>query len=123
MVKGLFPIEELSARRTPFYYYDSALLRATLAEISSLLLRYPDWKVHYALKANFNPALLQIIAEYGLGADCATGGEIQAALDAGFAPDGIVYTGVGKRDEDIRLALNADDSMSNPWQNCRLLMK
>ncbi|MBQ9339123.1 MAG: diaminopimelate decarboxylase [Paludibacteraceae bacterium] len=107
MVKGLFPIEELSARRTPFYYYDSALLRATLAEISSLLLRYPDWKVHYALKANFNPALLQIIAEYGLGADCATGGEIQAALDAGFAPDGIVYTGVGKRDEDIRLALNA----------------
>ena len=105
MIKGLFPIAAFAERRTPFYYYDTALLRSTLAEVNNELSRYPGWQVHYALKANFNPGLLHIIAGYGLGADCATGGEIQAALDAGFRPASIVFTGVGKRDEDIRLGL------------------
>lgn len=107
MIKGQFPVEDFSSRRTPFYYYDTGLLRATLEEIRRQLERSPQWRVHYAVKANFNPEILRIIAEYGLGADCVTGGEIEAALEAGFAPSGIVYAGVGKRDEEIRLGLEA----------------
>lgn len=105
MIKGSFPIEELRAQRTPFYYYDISLLRSTLAQINSQLAQHPDWQMHYAVKANFNPQLLKVIADYGFGADCATGGEIKAALEVGFTPASIVYTGVGKRDEDILYGL------------------
>ena len=107
MIKGNFPTELFSSHRTPFYYYDTSLLRSTLASLCNELARYSEWQVHYAVKANFNPGLLNIISSYGLGADCATGGEIEAALSAGFAPSSIVFTGVGKRDEDIRLGLEA----------------
>ena len=105
MIKGEYPLELFDSQRTPFYYYNTALLRDTLEEIRSQLNRCPDWQVHYAIKANFNPEILRIIAKYGFGADCVTGGEIDAALDAGFSPTGIVYAGVGKRDEEIILGL------------------
>ncbi len=107
MIKGAFPVELFRDRRTPFYFYDTALLRSTLEEVRRQLSDRPDWRVHYAVKANANPALLQIIAEAGLGADCVSGGEIRAALDAGFAPESIVFAGVGKRDDEIRLGLQA----------------
>ena len=105
MIKGNFPVDLFRERRTPFYFYDTALLRETLQEMASQLSDRPDWKVHYAVKANANPTLLPIIAEAGLGADCVSGGEIKAALDAGFAPESIVFAGVGKRDDEIELGL------------------
>ena len=105
MIKGDFPVELFRDRRTPFYFYDTALLRSTLDEVNRQLADRPDWRVHYAVKANANPSLLELIAGAGMGADCVSGGEIRAALEAGFAPGSIVFAGVGKRDDEIRLGL------------------
>lgn len=66
------------------------------------------YHVHYAIKANANPRILSIIAENGFGADCVSGGEVQAALDAGFPAHKIVYAGVGKADWEINLGLDHD---------------
>ena len=93
---------------TPFYYYDTALLRATLAAIAKEVAPYPNYHVHYAMKANANPRLLQVIQQAGLGADCVSGGEVQRAIDAGFPADKIVYAGVGKSDREILTALQHD---------------
>ena len=93
---------------TPFYYYDTALLRATLAAIAKEIAPYPNYHVHYAMKANANPRLLQVIQQAGLGADCVSGGEVQRAIDAGFPADKIVYAGVGKSDREILTALQHD---------------
>lgn len=93
---------------TPFYYYDTALLRATLAAIAKEVAPYPNYHVHYAMKANANPRLLEIIQQAGLGADCVSGGEVQKAIDTGFPADKIVYAGVGKSDREILTALQHD---------------
>ena len=90
---------------TPFYYYDTALLRATLDVICSEIAQYPNFYVHYALKANANPKLLRIIRDAGFGADCVSGGEVQVAIDAGFPAEKVVYAGVGKSDREILTAL------------------
>ena len=90
--------------RTPFYYYDMGLLRDTLEEINRLTAGKPII-VHYAVKANGNPRILNKIASYGLGADLVSGGEIFAALKAGFSTSKMVYAGVGKTDDEIRLGL------------------
>ena len=62
--------------------------------------------MHYAVKANANPKILNIISQAGLGADCVSGGEILAAVNAGFPPARIVFAGVGKNDKEINLALD-----------------
>ncbi len=89
---------------TPFYYYDVELLRETLDTVKKEAGKY-GYHVHYAIKANANPRVLSIIAENGLGADCVSGGEIEAALRAGFPSDKIVFAGVGKSDWEINLGL------------------
>lgn len=100
-----FPIQRFSELDTPFYYYDLTNLRDTLTAIQTEIQSRPNFHVHYAVKANANPRLLQIIAQAGLGADCVSGGEIEAAHAAGFAGNGIVFAGVGKSDREIRTAL------------------
>ncbi|MBO5243235.1 MAG: diaminopimelate decarboxylase [Muribaculaceae bacterium] len=99
-----FPMELLKSVRTPFYYYDTQLLDQTL-DILRDMSNYPGFRVHYAITANANPVILSHILNAGLGVDAVSGGEIQAALKAGFAPDKIVFAGVGKRDDEIELAL------------------
>ena len=93
---------------TPFYYYDLQLLKATLDAIAHEIEQYPNYHVHYALKANSNARLLEIIQQAGVGADCVSGGEVQRAIDAGFPAYKIVYAGVGKSDREILLALQHD---------------
>lgn len=90
---------------TPFYYYDTALLKATLDAICGAIASQPNYRVHYAMKANANPKLMQLIREAGFGVDCVSGGEIRTAIAEGFAADSIMYAGVGKSDWEIRLAL------------------
>ena len=101
-----FPIDKFQALRTPFYYYDTQLLDQTLDEAKRCL--YADYHLHYAVKACTNPQVLRHIVAAGLGADCVSGGEIRACLDAGFPADKIVFAGVGKSDWEIELALMAD---------------
>lgn len=107
-MKGTFPVERFQTIRTPFYYYDTTLLRHTLDTIRQEAGRYPNFHVHYAVKANANPDILTIIKEAGLGADCVSGGEVRAALNAGIPADKVVYAGVGKSDWEIELGLDND---------------
>ena len=107
-MKGHFPIDKFQALQTPFYYYDSNVLRQTLRSIENEVARHDNWYVHYAVKANANPKLLRIIREAGLGADCVSGGEIEASLRAGFPNSKIVFAGVGKSDWEINLGLDND---------------
>lgn len=107
-MKGTFPIDKFRELTTPFYYYDTNLLRETLAAIRHETAKHPNYHVHYALKANANPQILTIIRESGMGADCVSGGEIKAAVKAGIPPDKIVYAGVGKADWEINLGLEHD---------------
>ncbi len=105
-MKGDFPIGKFSEIETPFYYYDTDLLRKTLREINAEAGKYDGFCVHYAVKANANPKLLNVICQAGLGADCVSGGEVKAAVDSGFSPDKIVFAGVGKSEKEINLALD-----------------
>ncbi len=96
-------IERFSKLETPFYYYDLELLNRTLHAIKK---HAPSQShVHYALKANAHPKVLNHIQQAGLGADCVSGNEIQRAVDCGFRADNIVFAGVGKSDKEIELAL------------------
>lgn len=105
-MKGVFPLGKFKETDTPFYYYDTDLLRATLRMINSEAGKHEGFLVHYAVKANANPKILNIISQAGLGADCVSGGEILAAVNAGFPPAKIVFAGVGKNDKEINLALD-----------------
>ena len=104
-MKGTFPIDKFQEIQTPFYYYDTAVLRKTLKTINEEAGKHENFEVHYAVKANANPKVLNIICQAGLGADCVSGGEIQAAANAGFPASKIVYAGVGKSDWEINLGL------------------
>ena len=104
-MKGTFPIDKFQEIQTPFYYYDTNVLRQTLKTINEEAGKHEGFEVHYAVKANANPKVLNIICQAGLGADCVSGGEIQAAIKAGFPASKIVYAGVGKSDWEINLGL------------------
>ena len=106
MAKGIFPVEKLQSVQTPFYYYDAELLRQTLRAINNEASRHEGFVVHYAVKANANPKVLRIIREAGLGADCVSGGEVEASIKAGFPNNKIVFAGVGKSDWEINIGLD-----------------
>lgn len=93
--------------KTPFYFYDMGLLQKNLFAIKDAADLY-NYHLHYAVKANANERILQIIKGFGLGADCVSGNEIQTALNNGFLPHQIVFAGVGKTDEEIELAINSN---------------
>lgn len=102
-----FPTHSFQGLQTPFYYYDTALLGQTLDVVAAQLALREGWHMHYAVKANANPVLLRIISARGFGADCVSGGEVRTAIAHGFAPETVVYAGVGKSDWEINLALDA----------------
>lgn len=101
----MFPITHFNQEKTPFYYYDKTLLNNTLSTLTRLA-EERNFQVHYAIKANANPEVLRLIAASGVGADCVSGGEIKAALEAGFPARKIVFAGVGKADWEIEYALD-----------------
>lgn len=111
-MKG-FPLEKAAELRTPFYYYDTELLRRTLQSIRKEMEAHPGYRLHYAVKANANPRILEIIREEGFGADCVSGGEIEACIRAGFSGDSIVFAGVGKSDWEIELGIEKDIAFFN----------
>ena len=104
-MKGHFPLDKFQEKETPFYYYDTDLLRETLRTINREASKHERFVVHYAIKANANAKVLNVIAQAGLGADCVSGGEIRASLASGFPSSKIVYAGVGKSDWEIILGL------------------
>jgi diaminopimelate decarboxylase len=99
-------IEKFRNIETPFYYYDLEVLRSTL-EVVRKESDNSGYKIHYAVKSNYNPRILKLIALYGFGADCVSYNEIAAAIAAGFNPSEVVFAGVGKTDKDIIAALKS----------------
>ena len=102
-----FPLDKFNEVQTPFYYYDIELLENTLNNINDCTKGLPFY-VHYAVKANANDHILRTINAAGLGIDCVSGGEVAAAINAGFDSKKIVFAGVGKTDREISLALDAN---------------
>ncbi len=92
---------------TPCYVYSRAALTNALLEFQQELSGL-DALVCYAMKANSNLAVLNVFARLGAGFDIVSGGELQRALAAGGDPQKIVFSGVGKRVDEIRQALDAD---------------
>lgn len=97
-------ISKFSQIETPFYYYDIKLLQKTLDEIVQESSK-KNYKLHYALKANSNDRILEIISNAGLGADCVSGNEITKAVSTGFKSSELVFAGVGKSDKEILTGL------------------
>ena len=95
----------LSRKETPFWYYDMDLLRATVDKAAELARRY-GIGLHYAVKANVEPRIVQYISSRGFGADCVSGNEVLFAAANGFRPETIVFAGVGKSDREINAALD-----------------
>ena len=89
---------------TPCYVYSAALIRARYARLTAALSGCRH-SVHYALKANSTLALVRLLQGLGASADCNSVGEIEVALQAGFAPHQIVFTGVGKTAAEIARAV------------------
>jgi len=92
---------------TPYFVYSGRLLIETFVQFRRALKPLPGI-ICYALKANGNLALLKILVSLGCGADVVSGGELYRALKAGFPPSHIVFAGVGKTEEEIRWAIDAD---------------
>lgn len=106
-------LSQIGTHPTPYYYYDRTLLRDTLTAIQDAIRESPHFHVHYAVKANTHPGVLAEIAQAGFGADCVSAGEIQVAVEAGFAPNDIVFAGVGKADWEILSGLEKEIACFN----------
>lgn len=98
-------LKHTSQNKTPFYFYDIALLQQTLTSLKKESSKY-NYHVHYAFKANTNPRIIQEIMKSGLGADCVSGNEVKCAVENGFDVSKIVFAGVGKSDDEITYALD-----------------
>jgi diaminopimelate decarboxylase len=97
-------IQQFNTIETPFYFYDLEVLQNT---INAIKVAAPNhYHIHYALKANAHPTLLQLINQAGFGADCVSGNEVKRAIECNFTPKQIVFAGVGKSDKEINFALD-----------------
>jgi len=101
------PVSRIAAAvGTPFYLYSAATLSHHYRVFEAAFAGFPHI-VCFAVKANANLAILRLFARLGAGADIVSGGELHRALQAGMEPAKIVYSGVGKRPEEIKAALKA----------------
>jgi len=96
--------EAFTSLKAPFYFYDLNLLDQTLEEVKKHGLS-KGYHLHFAIKANFNPRILERVRNAGLGIDCVSGKEIERAIETGFSPGQIAFAGVGKTDEEILTGL------------------
>jgi diaminopimelate decarboxylase len=99
------PVADIArAAGTPLYLYSAGIIRDAHAALDAAFAGYPH-DIHYALKANSTLAVLRLLEGLGTGADANSGGEIEAALRAGFEPPRIVFTGVGKTHDELDRAV------------------
>ncbi|BDQ32691.1 diaminopimelate decarboxylase [Pseudodesulfovibrio portus] len=115
---GVLFAEEVSVTKltenygTPLYIYSAATFRRHFKAFDSAFDGL-DHLTCFSVKANSNLSVLRMLAEEGAGMDIVSGGELYRALKAGVAPEKIVYSGVGKRESEIRDALSAGILMFN----------
>ena len=107
------PVKEIASKvKTPFYLYSSATLTRHFNVFDKAFSRHPHL-ICFAVKANSNLAVLNLLGKLGAGADIVSGGELHRALKAGIPANRIVYSGVGKTEKEIREAAKADILMFN----------
>ena len=99
-------IHGFDSLKTPFYYYDMDLLRRTAGSLKRASEKY-DIDIHYAMKANSEDRVLEVMRLAGFGVDCVSGGEVRKAIAAGFPAGKVFFAGVGKSDEEMRDSLEA----------------
>jgi diaminopimelate decarboxylase len=92
---------------TPFYCYSTATLQRHYRVFADAFGDV-DALVCYAMKANSNQSVLRTLAKLGAGSDVVSGGELKRALAAGFPPEKILFSGIGKTEAELRQALAAD---------------
>ncbi|QZT36398.1 diaminopimelate decarboxylase [Halosquirtibacter xylanolyticus] len=97
-------LSKLTSKATPYYFYDTELLRKTIQEIKTESNKY-GYQVHYALKANTHDGVVKEIVAAGFGADCVSGNEVSYAHSMGIPSERIAFAGVGKTDHEILTAL------------------
>jgi diaminopimelate decarboxylase len=101
------PLSAIAAEvGTPVYVYSSATMCRHVEALRSALEPLQDPLIAYAVKANPNAAVVATLAKAGLGADVVSGGEYRRAVAAGVPRDKIVFSGVGKTEEEMQLALD-----------------
>jgi diaminopimelate decarboxylase len=105
---------------TPVYVYSRATLTRHARVFRDALAVLPRVKIAFAVKSNPNLAVLRVLAAEGYGADVVSGGELERALAAGMAADGIVFSGVGKTEAEMRRALEAGSASSTSKARRRL---
>lgn len=105
MSSRLGAVPGLDELETPAYLYDLDEVRRSHAELLAALPKPSE--MYYSLKANPHPAVIAELRASGCLAEVCSPGELHAALDAGFAPTQVLYTGPGKRDQDIREAVKS----------------
>jgi diaminopimelate decarboxylase len=97
--------ELADAESTPLYVYSAGTIAARYRAIDDAFRGYPH-SIHYALKANSTLAIARLLRSLGAAADANSGGEIDVALRAGFIPEQIVFTGVGKTPAELAQAID-----------------
>ena len=107
-------------KQTPFYIYDFDAIKSNYNELKSAFKGRKSL-VCYAVKANSNLSLLKTLANEGSGADCVSIGEVKRALKAGINSYKIIFSGVGKSDEEIEEAIKLDILMINVESHAELL--
>jgi len=100
-------INKFNTLKTPFYYYDLELLKKTIDVLNKEASKY-KFIIHYAVKANSNKRILEILRKNKMGVDCVSGNEILRSIETGFRAKEIVFAGVGKTDEEINLAIKTN---------------
>ena len=102
------PLAEIAAEvGTPVYVYSGATMCSQIGALRAGLEPIEDPLIAYAVKANPNAAVVATLAMAGLGADVVSGGEYRRAIAAGVPPEKIVFSGVGKTEAEMRLALTS----------------
>lgn len=92
---------------TPFYLYSEQKLRDNFKSFADAVKPLKKATVCFAVKSNFNPTILKILAGMGAGADIVSGGELELALQAGVPADKIVFSGVGKTRAELTAVITA----------------
>jgi diaminopimelate decarboxylase len=106
---------------TPVYVYSAATIRDRYERLEKMLVSIPH-RIHYTLKANSSLALLELLRSLGAGADVVSGGELYRALNAGFAPEDIIFGGVGKTEHEIAESLDAGILLLNAESEGEVLL-
>ena len=107
LVDGGVSLAEVASQfGTPAYVYNADVIRRQFRELDEALAAVPH-RICFAVKANSNLGVLRVLRDLGAGADIVSEGEMARALAAGFRSDRIVFSGVGKREDELRAAIAA----------------